>query len=99
MSQVQAGAYVSLLTPGGTKNSDCHPRRTTTYILHVVYITPHTHNRHVKSIGEQETKKENKIKEKKEKRRKTKQNEKGKRIEEEKDEKSKKRQDRKARKE
>ena len=34
MCQVQAGAYVSLLTPGETKYSDCHPRKTTTYILH-----------------------------------------------------------------
>ena len=32
MCQVQAGAYVSLLTPGGTKYSDCHPSKTTTYI-------------------------------------------------------------------
>ena len=54
--QVQAGAYVSLLTPGETKYSDCHPRKTTTYILHVVSITTHTHDRH-KSIGEKETKK------------------------------------------
>ena len=56
MCQVQAGAYVSLLTPGGTKYSDCHPSKTTTYILHVVSITTHTHDRH-KSIGEIETKK------------------------------------------
>ena len=27
MCQVQAGAYVSLLTPGGTKYSDCHPSK------------------------------------------------------------------------
>ena len=46
MCQVQAGAYVSLLTPGGTKYSDCHPSKTTTYILHVVSITTHTHDRH-----------------------------------------------------
>ena len=32
MCQVQAGAYVSLLTPGGTKYSDCHPSKTTTYV-------------------------------------------------------------------
>ena len=68
MCQVQAGAYVSLLTPGGTKYSDCHPRKTTTYILHVVSITTHTHDRH-KSIAEKETKKrkEDKGKERKEK--------------------------------
>ena len=41
MCQVQAGAYVSLLTPGETKYSDCHPSKTTTYILHVVSITTH----------------------------------------------------------
>ena len=59
MCQVQAGqcgAYVSLLTPGETKYSDCHPSKTTTYILHVVSITTHTHDRH-KSIGEKETRK------------------------------------------
>ena len=56
MCQVEAGAYVSLLTLGETKYSDCHPRKTTTYILHVVSFTPHTHDRQ-KSIGEKETKK------------------------------------------
>ena len=56
MCQVQAGAYVSLLTPGGTKYPDCHPSKTTTYILHVVSITTHTYDRH-KSNGEKETKK------------------------------------------
>ena len=56
MCQVQAGAYVSLLTPGETKYSDCHPSKATTYILHVVFITTHTHDRR-KSIGEKETKK------------------------------------------
>ena len=72
MSQVQAGAYVSLLTPGETKYSDCHPSKTTTYILHVVSITPHTHDRH-ESIGEKETKKrkEGKGKERKEKKNET----------------------------
>ena len=39
MCQVQAGPYVSLLTPGGTKYSDCHLSKTNTYILHVVSIT------------------------------------------------------------
>ena len=61
MGQVQAGAYVSLLTPEGTKYSDCHPSKPTTYyILHVVSITTHTHDRH-KSIGEKETKEKKKI--------------------------------------
>ena len=36
MCQVQAGAYVSLLTPEETKYSDCHPRKIATYL---VYIT------------------------------------------------------------
>ena len=73
MCQVQAGAYVSLLTPEETKYSDCHPRKTTTYILHVVSITTHTHDRH-KLIGENETKKrkEDKGKERKEKKNETK---------------------------
>ena len=44
MCQVQAGAYVSLLMPGGTKYSDCHSWKTTTYILHVISITTHTHD-------------------------------------------------------
>ena len=56
MFQVQAGAYVSLLTSGETKYSDRRPRKTTTYILHVVSITPHTHDRH-NSIGEKKAKK------------------------------------------
>ena len=41
MCQVHAGAYVSLLTPRETNYSDCHPRKTTTYISHVVSITTH----------------------------------------------------------
>ena len=73
MCQVHTGARVSLLTPGETKYSDCHPRKTTAYILHVVSITPHTHDRN-KSIGEKETKKrkEDKGKERKEKKNETK---------------------------
>ena len=75
MCQVQAGAYVSLLTPGETKYSDCPPRKTTTYILHVVSTTTttHTHDRR-KSIGEKETKKrkEDKGKERKEKKKRNK---------------------------
>ena len=50
MCQVQAGAYVSLLTPGETNYSDCHPRKTTTYILHMVSITTHTHDRRVSQL-------------------------------------------------
>ena len=73
MCQVHAGACVSLLTPGETKYSDCHPSKTTTYILHVVSITTHTHDRH-KSIGAKETKKskEDEGKKRKEKKNETK---------------------------
>ena len=39
------GAYVSLLVPGKTDYTACHPRKTTTYILHVVSIITHTHDR------------------------------------------------------
>ena len=73
MCQVQAGAYVSLLTSGETRYSDCHPRKTTTYILHVVSITTHTHDRR-ESIREKETtkRKEDKGKERKKKKNETK---------------------------
>ena len=50
MCQVYTGAHVSLLAPGKTDYTACHPRKTTTYILHVVSITTHTHDRR-KSIG------------------------------------------------
>ena len=50
MCQVHTGAYVSLLAPGKTDYTACHPRKTTTYILHVVSITRHAHNRR-KSVG------------------------------------------------
>ena len=56
MCQVHTGAYVSLLAPGKTTLTACHPRKTTTYILHVGPITTHTHDRR-KSIGKKETKK------------------------------------------
>ena len=46
MCQVHdTGAYVSLLAPGMTHYTACHPRKTTTYILHVVPITTNTHDR------------------------------------------------------
>ena len=77
MCQVHtAGAYASLLAPGKTDYTACHPRKTTMYILHVAPITTHTHDRR-KSIGKKKTKKSKKIKERKEKTRKRK-NEKGK---------------------
>ena len=45
MCQVQTGAKISLLAPGKTDHTACHPRKTTTYKLHVVPITTHTHDR------------------------------------------------------
>ena len=58
MCQVHgAGAYVSLLAPGKTDYTACHPRKTTTHILHVVSITTHTHNRR-KVNWQKETNKE-----------------------------------------
>ena len=69
--QVQAGAYVSLLTPGETKYSDCHPRKTTTYILHVVSITTHSiRTTGISQLEKKKQRKKKKIKERKEKRRK-----------------------------
>ena len=66
MCQVHTGAYVSLLAPGETDYTAGHPRKTTTYILHVVPITTHTHDRR-KSIGKKKQGKEKKmIKERKE---------------------------------
>ena len=68
MCQVHTGAYVSLFAPGKTDYTACHPRKTTTCILHVVPITMHTHDRH-KSIEKRNQRKE-KRKEKKEEKRK-----------------------------
>ena len=93
MCQIHTGAYVSLLAPGKTDYNACHPRKTTTYILHVVPITTHTHDRRSsigkkkqrtnnkrkgKEIKEKKAKKENK-KEMKEKKRQEKQEKKDKR--------------------
>ena len=74
MCQVHIGAYVSLLTPGETDYTARHPRETTTYILYVVSITAHTHDRR-KSI-----KKKNQIKGKKTKGRKEKTKKRNKKI-------------------
>ena len=71
MCQVYTGAYVSLLAPRKTDYTACHPRKTTTYILHVVSITTHTHDR-LKSIGKKKQITNKKRKERKEKRRKRK---------------------------
>ena len=57
--QVHTGAYVALLAPGKTDYTACHPRKTTTYILHVVSITRHTHDRR-KSNGKKQTSKKRK---------------------------------------
>ena len=65
MCQVHTGAYVSLLAPGKTDYTACHPGKTTTYILHVVPITTHTHVRR-KSKGNKKQRKD-KGKERKEK--------------------------------
>ena len=64
MRQVHTGAYVSLLAPGKTDCTACHPGKTTTYILHVVPITTHTHVRR-KSIGNKKQGKGKKRKERK----------------------------------
>ena len=67
MCQVHTGACVSLRAPGKTDYTACHREKTrTTYILHVVSITTHTHDRR-KSIGKKKQRKEKieKIKEKK----------------------------------
>ena len=71
MCQVHTGAYVSLLAPGKTDYTACHPRKTTTYMSHAVSITTHTHDR-PKSIGKKKQITNKKRKEKKEKRRKKK---------------------------
>ena len=62
MCQVHTGAYVSLLAPGKTDYTACHPRKTTTYILHVVPFTTHTHDGR-QSIGKKKQGKEIKMKE------------------------------------
>ena len=76
MCQVHTGAYVSLPAPGKTDHTACHPKKTTTYILHVVRTTTQTHHKR-KSVGKKEQRKEKKKNERKEKTRKR-NNEKGK---------------------
>ena len=71
------------------------PKKTTTYILHVVSITTHTHGRR-KSNGKEKQRTNEKRKERKEKRRKRKtKRKKEKNVKKKKDKKSKKRQDKK----
>ena len=69
--QVNIGAYVSSLAPGKTDYIACNPRKTTTYILHVVSINADTHDRR-KSIGKKKQRTKKKRKEREEKRRKLK---------------------------
>ena len=59
MCQVHTGAYVSLLAPRKTGYTACHPRKTTTFILHVVPITTHMHDRR-KSSGKKKQRKDKK---------------------------------------
>ena len=87
MCQVHTGAYVSLLAPGKTDCTPCHPKKTTTCILHVAPITTHTHDRR-ESIGKKKQRKEEKIKERRENTRKRKNKEKGKQKKQEKQEKA-----------
>ena len=43
MCPVHTGAYVSLLTPGETDYTACHPRKTTTHVYITLRISYHTH--------------------------------------------------------
>ena len=61
MCQVRTGAYAPLLAPGKTDCTACRRRKTTTYLLHVVLITTHTHVRR-KSNGKRQNKKRRKRK-------------------------------------
>ena len=63
--------YASSLAPGKTDCTACHPRETTTYTLHVVFMTTHTHGRR-KPIGKKEQRTNKKKTERKKKRRKRK---------------------------
>ena len=94
MCQVHTGAYVSLLAPGKTDHTACHPRKTTTYILHAVPITTHTHDRR-ESTGKKKQIIEKKIKERIDKKAK---NEKQKKIKKRQEKQEKTRQEEEARK-
>ena len=58
MCQVHTGTYVLILAPENTDYIACHPEKTTTYILHVVSITTHTHVR-LSPIGKKKRKEKN----------------------------------------
>ena len=62
--QVHTGEYVSLFAARKTDYAACHPRKTTTYILHVVPITARTRDRR-KSTGKKKQRREKKIVERK----------------------------------
>ena len=65
MCRVHTGANVSLLLAAEkTDYTACHPKTTTTYILHVVSITTHTHDRR-KTIGKKKQRTNKKRKERK----------------------------------
>ena len=59
MCQVNTGTYISLLAPEKPDYIACHPEKTTTYILHVVPITTHTHVK-LKTIGKNKKRKKRK---------------------------------------
>ena len=63
MCQVQAGAYVSLPTPRETKYSDCHPRKTTTYIY--IYISLRICTTGISQLEKSKQRRGKKIKERK----------------------------------
>ena len=79
MCQGHTGAHVSLLETGKTDYTACRPGKTTTYILHVVPITTHTHVRRKSSVRK-EKRNEKKRKKRKEKKRNRKKERKGKKI-------------------
>ena len=64
MCQIHTGTYVALLAPEKNDYAACHPAKTTTYILHVVPITTHTHVR-LKTIGNKGRKEEKRRKKRK----------------------------------
>ena len=92
MCQVHTGAYVSLLATGKTGYTACHPRQTTTYVLHVV-LPLRIRTTDASQVRKQTKKRKgNKGKERREKKAKKKTKEERK---ERRDKKSKKRQDKK----
>ena len=60
MCHIHAGRYVSLFAPGKTDYTDCHLRKTTTYISHIVPITTCTRVKRI-SIGTQKQRKKKRV--------------------------------------